>query len=75
MLFADDLRPGHIVRLTTPYYDAARGIYTIVYLYRNGWLGVVSRSDGRRYDLPRRLCRRVGAEAAPGTGRRAESLD
>ena len=75
MLFADDLRPGQFVRLTTPYYDAPRGIYTIVYLYRNGWLGVVSRSHGRRYNLPRRLCRRVGMDAAQGKGRRADSLD
>ena len=50
---------GQIVRLTTPYRDAARGIYTVVYMYRNGWLGVVSHSDGRRHDVPRHVCRQV----------------
>ena len=59
MLFADDLRKGHIVRLTMPYGDAERGIYTVVYMYRNGWLGVVSHSNGRQYDVPRQVCRQV----------------
>ena len=59
MLLADDLREGQTVRLTMPYRDARRGIYTIVYLYRNGWLGLISRSDGRRFDVPRHVCRLV----------------
>ena len=59
MLFAEDLRRGQIVRLTMPYRDAERGIYTVVYVYRNGWLGVVSHSDGRRYDVPGQVCRQV----------------
>ena len=59
MRFADDLRRGQMVRLTTPYCDAERGIYTVVYVYRNGWLGVVARSDGRRFDVPRQVCRQV----------------
>ena len=59
MLFADDLRQGQMVRLTMPYRDAERGIYIVVYIYRNGWLGVVSHSDGRRYNVPRHVCRQV----------------
>ncbi|MCY3915444.1 MAG: hypothetical protein OXG49_05470 [Chloroflexi bacterium] len=59
MLFADDLRQGQMVRLTMPYRDAERGIYIVVYIYRNGWLGVVSHSDGRRYNVPRHVCRPV----------------
>lgn len=59
MLFADDLRRGETVRLTMPYLDAERGAYTVVYIYRNGWLGVVSHSNGRHYDVPRHVCRQV----------------
>lgn len=59
MLFAEDLRLGQIVRLTTPYFDARRGIYRVVFIYRNGWLGVVSQSDGRRFDVPAHVCRQV----------------
>ncbi len=59
MLSTDDLRRGQIVRLTMPYRDAERGIYTVVYMYRNGWLGVLSHRDGRRYDVPRQVCRQV----------------
>lgn len=56
-----DLRMGQTVRLTTPYLDAARGIYTVIYVYRNGWLGIVSREDGRRFDVPGHLCRQLDA--------------
>lgn len=59
MLIANDLREGQTVRLTMPYRDARRGFYTVVYLYRNGWLGVISRSDGRRHNVPRHVCRLV----------------
>jgi len=59
MLYAGDLRRGQIVRLTTPYFNAERGIYTVVFIYRTGWLGVVSHSDGSRYNVPRHLCRQV----------------
>ena len=54
---------GQSVRLTTPYLDAARGIYTVIYVYRNGWLGVVSHIGGRRYDVPGHICRPVDAAA------------
>lgn len=59
MRFVEDLRRGQIVRLTMPYFAAKHGLYTVVYLYRNDWLGVVSHSDGRRHDVPRHVCRQV----------------
>ena len=74
MHFADDLRRGQIVRLTMPYRDAERGIYTVVYMYRNGWLGVVSHSDGRRYDVPRQVCRQVEIAEARANWKWADSL-
>ena len=54
-----ELACGAVVRLMTPYREAARGLYTIVYIYRNGWLGVVSRRDGRRYNVPVYICRLI----------------
>ena len=69
-----DFRAGHTVRLTTPYYDAARGIYTVLYVYRNGWLAVVSHRDERRYDVPERLCRQVATSASPASQQRRVSL-
>ena len=54
-----DVRMGQTVRLTTPYLDAARGIYSVIYVYRNGWLGIASREDGRRFDVPGHLCRQL----------------
>ena len=42
--------------------NADRGIYTIVYVYTNGWLGVQSHVDGRRHDVPTYVCRLVEAE-------------
>ena len=60
-----DLRVGQRVRLTTPYLDAARGIYTVIYIYRNGWIGIISRENGRRFDVPGHLCRQVELAYAP----------
>ncbi len=54
-----ELSCGAIVRLMTPYRGAARGLYAIVYIYRNGWLGVVSQQDGRSYDVPAYICRLI----------------
>lgn len=61
MLMTEDIRRGQTVRLTTPYFDAERGIYTVIYVYRNGWLGVVSHDDRRQYDVPIFVCRPVAA--------------
>ena len=58
------LSRGAVVRLTTPYREAARGTYTIVYIYRNGWLDVVSRRDGRRYSVPAYICRVIATAKA-----------
>lgn len=66
MQLAGEFTYGAIVRLTTPYREAARGLYIIIYIYRNGWLGVVSRRDGRRYSVPAYICR-VIATAKAGT--------
>ena len=52
-----ELRIGATVRLMTPYRDAPRGLYDIIFVYRNGWLGVVSRVSGRRYNVPAHICR------------------
>ena len=52
---------GAVVRLMTPYRDAGRGLYTIVYIYRNGWLCLVSQRDGRRFNVPAFLCRVVAS--------------
>ncbi len=64
MRMGGELACGAVVRLTVPYREAARGAYTIVYIYRNGWLGVVSRSDGRRYDVPAYICRVIATAKA-----------
>lgn len=50
---------GEIVRLTSPYWDADRGLYTVEYVYRNGSIAVVSRANGRRFEVPARICRHV----------------
>ncbi len=60
---------GQIVRLTTRYMDAERGIYTVVYVYSNGWLGLASQRDGRCYDAPAHICRLI----APGARLKAQS--
>lgn len=52
-----EVKRGQVVRLTMPYWDAARGWYTVAYVYRNGSLSVVSHVDGRRYDVPAHFCR------------------
>ncbi len=52
-------KPGRIVRLVMPYRGAGRGIYMVVYVYRNGWLGVVARGDGGPCDVPPQVCRLV----------------
>ena len=59
MHYAENISVDQIVRLTTPYMNAERGIYTVVYVYSNGWLGVSSHSDGRYYDVPAYVCRLV----------------
>ena len=53
------LRRGQVVRLTSPYWDAERGLYTVEFIYRNGTLSVVSHTDGRRHEVPARICRPV----------------
>ncbi len=65
MRFADDFHLGQVLRLTMPYFAAERGFYTIVYFYRNGWLGLISQRDGRRYNVPRHICRPVETAIAP----------
>lgn len=57
MLNGNTISSGQVVRLTTPYFDAQRGLYIVVYIYSNGWLGVVSCADGQRYDVPSFVCR------------------
>jgi len=64
MLNGNTLSSGQLVRLTTPYFDAKRGLYTVVYVYSNGWLGVVSRQNGQRYDVPAYVCRPVSVQAS-----------
>ena len=59
MLNAHAIQSGQFVRLTTPYCDAKRGLYQVLYVYSNGWLGVVSHVNGQRYDVPAYLCRVV----------------
>ncbi len=52
-----ELACGAVVRLMMPYREATRGLYIIVYIYRDGWLGVVSRRDGRSFNVPAFICR------------------
>ena len=52
-----EFKRGQIVRLTTPYWRARRGLYTVAYVYRNGSLSLISHVDGLPYDAPARLCR------------------
>ena len=59
----EEFKRGQVVRLTTPYWDAARGVYTVAYVYRNGSLSLLSHADGRRYEAPARICRRVSLGA------------
>ena len=57
----ENLACGSLVRLTTPYLDAKRGIYTVIYLYSNGWYGVRSHDNGESYSVPAFVCRAVDA--------------
>ena len=66
MRIVGDIHTGQTVRLMSPYFDAARGIYAVVYVYRNGWVGVVSYANGRRYNVPGYLCRPVDVTANSG---------
>ena len=59
-----ELTRGATVRLMTPYREAARGLYTIVYIYRNGWLGVISQRNGRSYNVPVYVCRLIASKPA-----------
>jgi len=59
MLNGNTISSGQLVRLTMPYFDAQRGVYTVVYVYSNGWLGVISCANGQRYDVPAFVCRAV----------------
>ena len=59
MQVAENIGWGQTVRLTTAYRDAERGVYFVIYVYRNGWLGVVSRANGRRFNVPGYICRHV----------------
>lgn len=59
-----DLKRGQIVRLTSPFWDAERGLYTVAFVYRNGSLSVLSHSNGRRYEVPARICRPVSVNGS-----------
>ncbi len=61
MYYGEILSAGHTVRLTNSYLEAKRGYYTVVYVYTNGWLGLVSHRDGRNYDIPAHICRLIEA--------------
>ena len=74
MQVVGDIQSGQTVRLMSPYLEAARGIYTVVYIYRNGWLGVVAHSGRRHYDVPGHLCRQVDTAASSLTRRSDRSL-
>ena len=63
MQFGESVSRGATVRMTAPYLDADRGLYTVIYVYRNGWLGLQSHRDGRRFDVPAHLCRPVSDNA------------
>ncbi len=60
----ESLACGTVVRLTTPYRDAKRGIYTVIYLYSNGWYGVRSHGNGESYSVPAFVCRPVDARSS-----------
>ena len=61
MHYESDWSRGQTVRLTTPYLDAERGHYKVVFVYSNGWLGLVSPADGRLSNVPAHICRQVEA--------------
>ena len=64
-----EFKRGQIIRLTTPYWGAGRGLYTVDFVYRNGSLCLLALADGRRYDAPGRLCRLVGEHNGQMNGR------
>ncbi len=59
MHYPNDWSHGQTVRLTTPYLDAERGLYIVAFVYSDGWLGLVSQSDGRQFNVPAHICRQV----------------
>ena len=59
----DSPAAGETVRLTMTYHKAQRGNYTVVYVYSNGWLGLLSHQDGRNYDAPAHICRLIESSA------------
>ena len=75
MQAANDIGRGQAIRLTMPYCDAERGMYTVIYVYRNGWLSVVSRADGRRFDVPVYVCRQVDTPVKNADGKRLTYSD
>ncbi len=68
MTHSVELARGQLVRLTTPYWDAKRGLYMVEYVYRNGSLGLVSQADGRRHDVPAYICRLVSVKVVADGG-------
>lgn len=54
---------GQRIRLTSSYWEAERGVYQVIYVYRNGWLGVVSPTSGRQFDVPAHICRQISPAA------------
>ena len=62
-----NLKRGQIVRLTSPYWDAEPGLYLVEYVYRNGSLAVVSRANGRRFEVPAHICRPVSQNGRGGS--------
>ncbi len=66
MPFAGEMKAGQTVRLTMPYLEAERGIYAVVYVYRNGWLCVQAHRDGARHNVPAQVCRQVETQVKSG---------
>ena len=64
-----EYKRGQIIRLTTPYWDAGRGLYTVDFVYRNGSLCLLAHVDGRRFDAPAYLCRLVAEHKGRANGR------
>ena len=59
MLNANNFSCGQVVRLTTPYFNAQRGLYKVAYVYSNYWLGVICLKTGQQYDVPSFVCRTI----------------
>ncbi len=58
-MYRSAISAGAIVRLTLPYLDAKPGVYRVLFVYSNGWLGLESRSDQRRHNIPAHICRLI----------------